>query len=179
MSGEFEEPGADVGKIAEYLQPGEKVLVVAQQSRWKSGGKLINPGTIYATDRRLIIRDPYTLGLRADITMIPYDRISGVRVKQGLLSTSLEFTAPGLEGGRSTVVKWGEGGVGEIDAIPAQKAKEIASIISGYSKQTATVGEGSIVDQLAKLAQLREKGAISEEEYIKLKQKLLDSGVQS
>lgn len=173
MSGEFEEPDADVDKIAEYLQPGEKVLVVAHQSRWKSGGKLINPGTVYATDRRLIIRDPYTLGLRADITLIPYDRISGVRVKQGLLSTSLEFTAPGLEGGRSTVVKWGEGGVGEIDAIPPEKARAIASIISGYPRNAATVGEGGIVDQLAKLAELREKGAISEEEYNRLKQKLL------
>ncbi|SRR5579875_1937090 len=174
MSGEFEEPGADIEKIAEYLQPGEKVLVAAQQSRWKSGGKLVNPGTIYATDRRLIIRDPYALGLKADITMIPYDKISGVRVKEGLLSTSLEFTAPGLEGGRSTVVKWGEGGVGEIDAIPAQKARAIASIISGYTKQGITApGGGNIVDELAKLAELREKGAISEEEYVKLKQKLL------
>jgi hypothetical protein len=162
----------DIGKIAEYLQPGERVLVVARQSRWKSGGKLINPGTVFATDRRLIIRDPHTLGLRAEITIIPYDKISGVRVKQGLLSTSLEFTAPGLEGGRTTVIKWGEGGVGEIDAIPSSKARLMASIISGYTRQTYT--KPSVVDELSRLAELHEKGAITDEEYVKLKEKLME-----
>ncbi|MEM3711854.1 MAG: PH domain-containing protein [Thermoprotei archaeon] len=169
-----DESAGDVREIAEYLQPGEKVLVVARQSRWKSGGKLVNPGTVYATDRRLIIRDPYTLGLRSNITIIPYDRISGVRVKQGFLSTTLEFTAPGLEGGRSSVVKWGEGGIGEIQAIPSEKAKKIASIIGGYSRvRVDQPPQGGLVDQLAKLAELREKGAITDEEYASLKRRLI------
>lgn len=167
----------EVRKIQKLLLPSERILVVARQSRWKSGGKLVNPGTIFATDRRLIIRDPYTLGLRADITIIPYDKISGVRVKKGFLSTSIEITAPGLEvGARSAAVKWGEGGVGEIDAIPSDKATQIASIISGYSgRGQPQVSTQSVAEELEKLSDLRSRGVISQEEFEKLKAKILNS----
>jgi hypothetical protein len=43
------------------LNPDEKVLLVARQSRIKPGGSLHTPNIIYATDRRIIIRDPYML----------------------------------------------------------------------------------------------------------------------
>lgn len=175
MSEDTEGTSGAIKSIGKYLLPGEHVVVVATQSRWKRGGKIVNPGTVYATDRRLIIRDPYTLGLRADITIIPYDKISGVRVKKGLLSTSLEFTAPGMEGGRSSIVKWGEGGVGEIDAIDAQKATKIASIIGGYSggRTLQPAGTISVADELAKLADLLSKGVITQQEFEELKGKLI------
>ncbi|PSN81958.1 hypothetical protein B9Q01_09360 [Candidatus Marsarchaeota G1 archaeon OSP_D] len=173
---EEKELSQHIKKIQKFLLPGERVLVVATQSRWKRGGKFINPGTIYATDRRLIIRDPYTLGLRADITIIPYDKITGVRVKKGLLSTSLEITAAGLEGGKSAVIKWGEGGVGEIDAIDSEKAERIASLIGGQAgRVNAQVQNVSVAEELEKLAQLREKGVITEEEFQELKAKLIKS----
>jgi hypothetical protein len=175
MSEDTEYASGKIKKIEKYLLPGEHIIVVATQSRWKRGGKMVNPGTVYATDRRLIIRDPYTLGLRADITIIPYDKISGVRVKKGLLSTSLEFTAPGMEGGRGTVVKWGEGGVGEIDAIGTQKATKIASIIGGYSggRTLQPASTMSVADELAKLADLCSKGVITQQEFEELKARLI------
>jgi hypothetical protein len=54
----------EIKKIAEHLDADEKVLVVARQSRIKPGGSLATPNVIFATDKRLIIKDPSALGLR-------------------------------------------------------------------------------------------------------------------
>ena len=54
----------EISKITEMLNPDEKVLLVARQSRIKPGGSLHTPNIIYATDRRIIIRDPYMLGIK-------------------------------------------------------------------------------------------------------------------
>jgi hypothetical protein len=42
----------------------ERVLLVARQSTLKPGGSHFTPNIIYATDRRIIIRDPYMLGIK-------------------------------------------------------------------------------------------------------------------
>ena len=54
----------EITKINEMLNPDEKVLLVARQSKIKPGGSYFTPNTIYATDRRIIIRDPYMLGIK-------------------------------------------------------------------------------------------------------------------
>ena len=55
------------------LNTDEEVLLVAKQSRIKPGGSYMTPNIVYATDRRIIIRDPYMLGLNS---VPPYlDRI--------------------------------------------------------------------------------------------------------
>lgn len=51
-----------IAKIKEMLNPDEHVILVAQQSRILPGGSYLTPNTIYATNRRLIVRDPYLLG---------------------------------------------------------------------------------------------------------------------
>ena len=66
----------DVNKIADILNPDEKILLVARQSKIKPGGSYLTPNTIYATDRRIIIRDPYMLGIKANVVDIPYDIIT-------------------------------------------------------------------------------------------------------
>jgi Bacterial PH domain len=55
---------SEITKIAEMLNPDEQVLLVAKQSRIKPGGSYMTPNIVYATDRRIIIRDPYMLGLK-------------------------------------------------------------------------------------------------------------------
>ena len=66
---------SEITKIAEMLNPDEKVILVAKQSRIKPGGSYITPNTVYATDRRIVIRDPYMLGLKENIVDNPYDLI--------------------------------------------------------------------------------------------------------
>ncbi|MFL6384366.1 MAG: PH domain-containing protein, partial [Nitrososphaeraceae archaeon] len=61
----------EISKITEILNPEEKVLLVARQSRIKPGGSHFTPNIIYATDRRIIIRDPYMLGIKENVIDIP------------------------------------------------------------------------------------------------------------
>ncbi|HYZ50978.1 MAG TPA: PH domain-containing protein, partial [Nitrososphaeraceae archaeon] len=68
------------------LNPNEEVLVVARQSRLKPGGSKLTPNVVFATDRRIIIKDPSMLGLHEDIVDIPYDMISSVRIDKGVFS---------------------------------------------------------------------------------------------
>ena len=66
----------EIKKISHMLNPNEEVFVIARQSRLKLGGSKFTPNVVFATDRRIIIKDPSMLGLREDIVDIPYDMIS-------------------------------------------------------------------------------------------------------
>jgi hypothetical protein len=47
----------EINKIIEMFYPDEKVLLVARQSSIRPRGSHFTPNIIYATDRRIIIRD--------------------------------------------------------------------------------------------------------------------------
>lgn len=64
---------SEIQKIGNMLNPNEKVLLVARQSRFLPGGSALTPNIVIATDKRIIIRDPYVLGLKSEIVDIPYD----------------------------------------------------------------------------------------------------------
>jgi hypothetical protein len=126
----------DASKISKMLNPDERILLVAVQSRIKPGGSLFTPNEIYATDRRIIIRDPYMLGIKENIVDIPYDIITSLKLEKGLLSSTIRFKAPGLVsptkmGMMDSIADGGKdndpGGV--IQAIPKSKAKDLLQII--------------------------------------------------
>jgi len=189
----------EIKKIAEMLNPDEKVLVVARQSRFKPGGSQLSPNVVYATDRRIILRDPSMLGLKQDIIDIPYNVITNAKIEKGLLSASVIFSAPGLFNpnipGRMPWIKrletdeHGENGV--IDAIPKKKAEDLIEVIRNgitqirappYPSSAGTNDMGQIqqhsghisqADELKKLAELKEDGVISEEEFKRMKEKII------
>ncbi|MEO9362735.1 MAG: PH domain-containing protein [Nitrososphaera sp.] len=174
----------EIKKIADHLDKDETVLVVARQSRIKPGGSLTTPNIIFATDRRLIIRDPRSLGLRQSIEDISYDRITSARLDQGVLSSSIILRAPGLstiaEKKLDGVVMGRDSNEGQIEAIPKDKAEKIVEAINkGMQRSrapTTIVNEASVADELAKLAKLKEQGVLSEEEFLKMKEELLKKG---
>ncbi|MDN5868096.1 MAG: PH domain-containing protein [Candidatus Nitrosocosmicus sp.] len=188
----------EIKKIAEMLNPDERVLVVARQSRFKPGGSQLSPNVVYATDRRIILRDPSMLGLKQDIIDIPYNVITNAKIEKGLLSASVIFNAPGLFNpnipGRMPWIKrletdeHGENGV--IDAIPKQKAEDLIEVIRNGITQIRSPGYSSAgannvshiprhqshishADELKKLADLKEEGVISEEEFKRMKEKII------
>lgn len=193
----------EIKEIAEMLNPDEKVLVVAKQSRLKPGGSHLSPNVVYATDRRIIIRDPSMLGLKQEIIDIPYNVITNAKIEKGVFSASVIFNAPGLFNpnlpGRLPWVKrleadeHGENGV--IDAIPKNKAEDLIEIIRNGISQIRSPGSSSSsfsgytgnnhqpninmqpavshADELKKLADLKDKGVISEEEFNKMKDKII------
>ena len=193
----------EISKIAEMLNPDEKVLLVARQSRVKPGGSHFTPNIIYATDRRIIVRDPYMLGIKENVVDIPYDIITSIKLEKGLLSSTIRFKAPGLMsstrlGMMDSIVDGEEndqGGV--IEAIAKNKAEDLLEIIrsgmqddsegkSAPSKKqkpselieskeyTIPFNQSiSIADEIRKLAKLKEEGIISEEEFKQMKQDLI------
>jgi hypothetical protein len=194
-SDDFEE----ISKITEILNPDEKVLLVARQSRIKPGGSLHTPNVIYATDRRIIIRDPYMLGIKENVVDIPYDIVTSVKLEKGLLSSTIRFKAPGLLsstklGMMDSMIDGEDDQGGIIEAIPKDKAQDLLEIIrSGMQSSTnrksapsknqmpnesieSTISSNqstSIADEIRKLAKLKEEGIITEEEFKQMKQDLI------
>jgi hypothetical protein len=190
----------EINKISEMLNPDEKVLLVARQSKIKPGGSYFTPNTIYATDRRLIIRDPYMLGLKANVVDIPYDIITSLKLEKGVLSSTIRFKAAGLMsstklGMMDSIIEGEDDQTGIIEAIPKDKAEDLLEIIrSGMNdgRKSAPCKKNissklfeprghipssnlsiSVASELEKLAKLKEEGILTEEEFNQMKQKLI------
>lgn len=104
-----------ISKVANILNPEEQVLVVAKQYKHRPGGSTFAPNTVYATDRRIIIRDPYMLGMKEKIVDIPYHTISTAKLERGLFSSTVKFF---------TYI-----GKVSIDTIPKDKAEDLLEVI--------------------------------------------------
>jgi hypothetical protein len=190
----------DVDKITDMLNPDEKVLLVARQSKIKPGGSYLTPNTIYATDRRIIIRDPYMLGIKANVVDIPYDIITSLKLEKGLLSSTIRFKAVGLMsstklGMMDSIIEGEDDQTGIIEAIPKDKAEDLVEIIrSGMQARKSAPSEKdkpselvdqkddisspvhesiSVADELRKLAKLKEEGTLTEQEFNQMKQDLI------
>jgi hypothetical protein len=185
----------EIKKIREMLNPHEEVLVVARQSRVRPGGSAVTPNIIYATNKRIIIRDPYMMGIKENITDIPYDVITSVKLDKGLLSSTIRFEAPALVGSKRLgmidgIVGGENDHEGMIEAIPKRKAEDVIQVIrsgmhrTGYNQDETQIAshhqssdinyQSSIADELTKLGKLKEQGIITEKEFAKLKKDLLD-----
>ena len=192
----------EIKKISNMLNPNEEVLVVAKQSRLKPGGSKLTPNVVFATDRRIIIKDPSMLGMHEEVIDIPYDMITSVKLDKGVFSSSIIFKAPGLiNSGRlrriekltgddkddEDVGTSKEGGI--ITAIPKDRAEDLLEVIRNgmdrkpeqplslydhqQSHQSTISAIISIADELTKLAKLKEDGVISESEFLQIKQDLI------
>jgi hypothetical protein len=122
------------------LNPDERILLVAVQSRIRPGGSLFTPNQIYSTDRRIIIRDPYMLGIKENIIDIPYDIITSLKLEKGLLSSTIRFKAPGLVSPTKmsmmdSIADGKDNDLGGIiQAIPKSKAEDLLEIIRSRMK---------------------------------------------
>ena len=179
-----EEELEEIEKIKHLLEPGEQVLVVARQSRWWPGGSLTTPNTVFVTDRKVIIRNPMLLGLRENITIVPYDKITAIELERGFFTSEVRITAPGLFpiGLAETALGAGirvEGGAAVIQAIPKEKAEEIVRVVRERmaalraAPPAPAAPAPSPLDELKKLKELLDMGAITEEEYEEAKKRIL------
>ena len=179
----------EIRRIANRLDQDEKVRLVAKQSRMRPGGSaLATPNIVFATDKRVIIRNPTMLGMRENIEDIPYDKMTSVKLEKGIFSSTVLIRAPGLSemsrvSKSSGLIAWGRGEDGQIDALSKDKGEQLFTIIregiDGTKKPSTqsainTVNpQISIADELMKLASLKEQGIISEIEFTQMKQDLL------
>jgi len=80
-------------EMKSMLAEGERILIIAEQSRTLPGGSLFTPNTILVTNRRILFKDPELLGLKANIIDMNYRDISNVRLKRGIFSTEIYLTS--------------------------------------------------------------------------------------
>lgn len=156
----------EIQKIAHRLDNGERVIMVAKQSRFKPGGSKTSPDIIFVTDKRLIIRNPSALGMREKVELITYDKITALELEKGVMSSTLKIRASGYQG--------------DIDAIDKEKAEKMSQYVRDAmdkSKKAQQMPAGaqqlSVADELAKIAKLKEQGILSEVEFQQMKQELL------
>jgi len=193
----------DIRKIRDVLNPDENVIIVARQSRILPGGSYVTPNTIYATEKRLIIRDPYLLGIKENLIDIPYDVITSIKLEKGLFSSTIRFEAPALVGSKKLgmihgIIHGNNDNEGVIQAIPKVKAQDLIEVIrfgmhlkgieglhntekENYSAlpiQSNQIGSYSIADGLTKLIKLKEQGVLNEEEFLRIKKDLVGREVK-
>ena len=175
----------EIEKIKNMLNPNEKVLLVARQSRFLPGGSALTPNVVIATDRRIIIRDPYDLGFRSEIVDIPYDVITSVKLMKGVLTSTILFKAPALIN-KSKLGLLDEDIAGEddqdgaIQALPKGDAEDLLEIIrrsiQGYNKTNepaVQVASMSIAYEINKLSKLKDQGIITATEFDEMKNRLI------
>ena len=174
----------EIEKVEKILNSEEKVLLVARESRLMPGGSILTPNTVIATDKRVIIRDPYMLGLKSELIDIPYDVITSVKLQKGVFTSTILFKAPTMVN-KSKLGLMDENISGEddqdgvIEALSKHKAEELLEIIrrhmkvTGSGEATSSIDTISIADEIEKLSKLKQKGTLSESEFQKMKQELL------
>ena len=189
----------EIRRIQNVLNPDENVIIVARQSRILPGGSYVIPNTIYATEKRLIIRDPYMLGIKENLIDIPYDVVTSIKLEKGLFSSTIRFEAPALVGSKKLgmihgIIHGSNDHEGVIQAVPKAKAEDLIEVIRFGMHQKGTnglhssekenftalalksnqPGSYSIADELNKIMKLKEQGVLNAEEFDHIKKGLLD-----
>lgn len=123
----------EIEKIKSRLDSGETIIASARQSRIRPGGAaLINPNSIYLTEKRVIIRNPIRLGFGENIEDYYYKNLTNVRLEKGIFSASVVLFVRGMteisKSDRNKVL-WGRKSYGSIDAISKDEAEIMYKII--------------------------------------------------
>lgn len=69
----------------------ERILYVTGQEKEKQLRSATNASMIFVTDKRIIIRNTTSLGMKDVIEDMPYDHISSLKLHEGLLSSAYNF----------------------------------------------------------------------------------------
>lgn len=120
----------DYAKTRNVLWTEETVMVTATERRVGPGGGWFTPTTVVATDKRLLLINRSTFGIRNDYESIPYRQITSVRLEKGIISCSVFLRVQGYtSSGEQGFLKSGEQ-EGEIPGLRQQDAKDLSDYIT-------------------------------------------------
>ena len=147
----------EIIKIAERIDEDEQVIMVIRQTKnpLKPGSSLITPDIIFATTKKIIIRNPSAFGLRQNIEIYNYEQIVDVKLEKGMFSSRIGINVPG------SIYD------GIIEALPKDEAEDLLKII--YSRMKQKKNSSLDDDPLTILKKRFAKGEISKEEYEEMK----------
>ncbi len=147
----------EINELPKILAESEIVDNIAQGTY--SNGQ----GILVSTNRRLVFIDKGLLyGLKVED--FPLDKITTIQYETGLLLGEIKIHT--------------SGNIAKIDNVEKTTARSFAEFVRNkLSQPKETIAQSTqpnVLDQLEKLAKLKENGIISEEEFIEQKKKLLE-----
>jgi Bacterial PH domain len=168
--------------IKKQLLETEVILLRVKQSRIGPGGSMFTPVSIYVTNMRVIYRKPIWVGLKSEIIVVNYQDIADIRLKRGVVHTDISLKTRfhtdqllvrgannNLAERANALVQQGirqeHVGQGKRDDFDSTTALGSVNTINQQEKVGSTLEQ---IDRLAKLADLKQKGALTEEEFHKL-----------
>ncbi|MNB67242.1 hypothetical protein D3C81_309200 [compost metagenome] len=152
-----------VNEALNHLEAGEKnIAAVMGAYECKIMGKdTLRNGVFLATDRRIFFYGKKMFGFDAE--SFPYSNISSYEFGKGAMGRTISFFASG----NKVRMKWIN--IGEVDSFMSVIQEK-----AGKKEQSADSKESvDVVDQIKRLAELRDQGILTEEEFSAKKQKLL------
>ena len=160
----------ETGKILHRLDPGESVVMSVRQSRVKPGGAaVLNPNTIFVTEKRIIIRSPTRMGLGENIEEYEYGVIKNIHLEKGMMSASVVFFIDGLteisKKDRKSKI-WGRNAAGTIDAIPKPKAEALYRYVRAKIQEVKKRGMKVTFDMPAPQQQQEDPMSLLQKKYI-------------
>ncbi len=154
-----------VQQANEHLDVDEEVLAAVQGTYETKmmGNDAVRKGSFIATNRRLVFFAKKFTGY--DLESYPYENVSSIEMSKGMMGHSITFFASG----NKVHMKW-------ID-----KKQDMAGFIEtvrermkgGAATASASPAEQDAAEQIRKLAQLRDDGILTDEEFQAKKAQLL------
>lgn len=126
-------------------------------------------GVLVATNKRLIFIDKTLLG-KLYVEDFPYDKITSIQYKTGWVFGEITIYASGNKAEIKDVLKGHVKRFAEYVRARITAPKEHASL---SAMQTQSINNVDFLSQLERLATLKEKGLISDEEFEAAKKRLL------
>lgn len=148
----------EINELPSILAPTEIIDNIVQGT-YNNG-----EGILVSTNRRLLFVDKGMLfGLKVED--FPLDKISSIQYETGLLLGSIKVHT--------------SGNLAKIENIEKASARSFAEFVRDKLSQpkdtpTTVISEPNVLDQLEKLAKLKENGILSEDEFAEQKKKLLE-----
>jgi ribosomal protein L40E len=118
----------DAKSVMNILWPGERIVGTVKQRRIGPGGSITVPASVVLTDKRVLIVNRATLGIRHDYEVIPYGAVTSVRLEQGIVSSSVFIRVLGYDTDKG-LLKNGKQ-EGEIDGLRRDDATELSNYIN-------------------------------------------------
>lgn len=156
---------SNISAIAEHLESGENILASCYGAyETKSlGSKTVKNGIMVATEKRIIMYGKRFSGY--NLETFPYEKISAIEVSKGFMGKSISIKMSGNE----SELKWIQ--KGDPDAVVTKARELMAPPSSGAGKPSD--GNNDVLEQIKKLAELKEAGILSESEFETKKTDLL------
>ena len=177
--------------IQKQLLEKEQILLRVRQSRIGPGGSALTPISIYITNMRVIYRKPIWIGLKSEIIDVNYQDIADIRLKRGIIHTDIFLKSRfhtdeiAVKGTNTHIAEKANAFIqqGIRGEHPGQFMHRQPQRTPNYDYYSDSQEERQLedieskmdpVDKLTKLADLKQKGILTNEEFERLKIKLLE-----